>query len=101
MGYVYENLVAQMLTASGNKLFYYTFPTDNSNKNYEIDFLLSRDNKLLPLEVKSSGYKTHKSLDVFCDKFSSRVGSRMLVYTKDFFQDGVTTCLPVYFTPYI
>ena len=68
LGYVYENLVAQMITASGNELFYYSFPTGNGNKNYEVDFLLSRGNKLLPIEVKSSGYNTHKSLDEFCKK---------------------------------
>ena len=39
-GNVYENVVAQMLTASGNKLFYYTFPSETSNHLYEIDFLL-------------------------------------------------------------
>ena len=100
LGYVYENLVAQMLSASGNSLYYYTFP-DGNNHNYEIDFLLSRGNKLLPIEVKSSGYKTHKSLDVFCERYSSRVGDRILLYTKDYCKDGVTICLPVYFTPFL
>lgn len=65
MGYVYENLVAQMLRALGDRLFYYTFPKDKTHF-YEIDFLLSRGNKLCPIEVKSSGYKTHASLDAFC-----------------------------------
>ena len=65
LGYVYENMVAQMLTASGNKLFYYTFPTETGKHNYEIDFLLSRGNKICPIEVKSSGYKRHASLDAF------------------------------------
>ncbi len=100
LGYVYENLVAQMLRTAGNELFYHTFPNDN-NHNYEIDFLLSRGNKLVPIEVKSSGYKTHKSLDVFCEKFSSRVGERILLYTKDYARDGQTVCLPVYFTPFL
>lgn len=98
LGYVYENLVAQMLQTAGNELYYYTFPTDNGNKNYEIDFLLSRGNKIVPIEVKSSGYKTHKSLDTFCEKFSSRIGERILLYTKDYAQDSQTTCIPVYYT---
>lgn len=88
LGYVYENLVAQMLQTAGNELYYYTFPTDNGNMNYEIDFLLSRGNKIVPIEVKSSGYKTHKSLDTFCEKFSSRIGERILLYTKDYAQDS-------------
>lgn len=84
LGYVYENIVAQMLTASGNRLFYHTWPTDSGKHNYEIDFLLSRGAKIFPLEVKSSGYKTHASLDAFCDKYSDRVGERFLIYTKDY-----------------
>lgn len=95
LGYVYENIVAQMLTASGNKLFYHTWPTESGKHNYEVDFLLSRGSKIWPLEVKSSGYKTHVSLDAFCEKFSSRVGERFLVYTKDLRRDGNTTLLPV------
>lgn len=101
LGYVYENLVAQMLRTAGNELYYYTFPTGNGNKNYEVNFLLSRGNKIMPIEVKSSGYKTHKSLDKFCEKFSSRVGERVLLYTKDYQKDGATDCLPVYFTPFL
>ncbi len=98
LGYVYENVVAQMLTAAGNKLFYYTWPTESGKHNYEVDFLLSRGAKLWPLEVKSSGYKTHASLDAFCEKFSERVGERFLVYTKDLRKDGSTTLLPVVMT---
>ena len=101
LGYIYENLVAQMLRAAGNELYYYTFPTDNGNKNYEVDFLLSRGSKIMPIEVKSSGYRTHRSLDVFCERFSSRIGERILLYTKDYQKDSVITCLPVYFTPFL
>ncbi len=100
LGYVYENLVAQMLTASGSKLFYYTWAKD-SKHNYEIDFLLSRGAKLQPIEVKSSGYNTHASLDAFCEKFSHRVDKRYLIYTKDYLKDGQTVLLPVYMTPFL
>lgn len=98
LGYVYENIVAQMLRTKGNKLFYYTFPKDEKH-NYEVDFLLSHGAKLWPLEVKSSGYKTHASLDAFCAKFSSRVDRRFLVYTKDYAKDEMTTLLPIYMVP--
>ena len=100
MGYVYENLVAQMLRASGDRLFYYTFPKDKTHF-YEIDFLLSRGNKLCPIEVKSSGYKTHASLDAFCRKFSDRIGQRYLIYIKDLQKDEQTLLLPVYMTPLV
>lgn len=98
LGYVYENLVAQMLTASGHRLFYYTWAKDEK-RNYEIDFLISRGAKICPIEVKASGYNAHASLDAFCRKYSSRVGDRYLVYTKDLGHDGETTLLPVYMTP--
>ncbi len=98
LGYVYENVVAQMLTAAGSKLFYHTWPTESGKHNYEVDFLLSRGSKIWPLEVKSSGYKTHASLDAFCEKFSQRVGERFLIYTKDLRRDGTTTLLPVVMT---
>ncbi|MBP5368499.1 MAG: ATP-binding protein [Bacteroidales bacterium] len=96
LGYIYENLVAQMFIASGNKLFYYSFPKDEKHV-YEIDFLLSRGNKLIPIEVKSSGYKSHKSLDIFCDKYSARIGERVMLYTKDYQKDGMVLCVPMYF----
>lgn len=95
LGYVYENLIAQMLKASGNELFYHTFP-GGSNHNYEVDFLLSRGNKLVPIEVKSSGYKTHKSLDEFCEKYSSHIGERILLSTKDYQKDQETLLVPAY-----
>lgn len=101
LGYVYENMVAQMLTATGNRLFYYTFPTETGKHNYEIDFLLSRGNKICPLEVKSSGYKRHASLDAFCKKYSSRVLQRYIIYTKDLQKDEQTLFLPVYLTQFL
>lgn len=100
LGYVYENMIAQMLATSGNKLFYYTWPKDETH-NYEIDFLLSHGTKLQPIEVKSSGYNTHKSLDVFCEKYSHIVERRYLIYTKDLKTDKGTILLPVYMTPFL
>ena len=58
---------------------------------------MTRGDKLIPIEVKSSGYKTHKSLDEFCAKYSSRIGERILLYTKDYVHEGLTTYLPVYY----
>ena len=52
----------------------------------------------MPIEVKSSGYKTHKSLDTFCDKYSSRIGQKYVLYTKDYHKDGSIIYLPLYFT---
>lgn len=101
LGYLYENMVAQMLKTAGNELFYYTFPKETSNHNYEIDFLLARKNKICPVEVKSSGYKTHASLDAFQDKFSSRILNRYLIYTKDVRKDKDIFCLPIYMAAFL
>ncbi|MBR0046432.1 MAG: ATP-binding protein [Bacteroidaceae bacterium] len=101
LGYVYENIVAQMLVASGNKLFYHTWPTENGKHNYEVDFILSRGNKICPIEVKSSGYNTHISLDKFCEIFSSRVSNRYLIYTKDLRKDEQTLLIPACMSMYL
>lgn len=101
LGYLYENVVAQMLYASGNKLFYYTFPKEGTNHKFEIDFLIAKKNKICPIEVKSSGYKTHASLDAFATKFSSKIGQQYLVYTKDLRKDGDLICIPVYMTMFL
>ena len=100
LGYVYENIVAQMLTAGGNRLFYHTWKKDEKHY-YEVDFLLSRGNKVCPIEVKSSGYKTHASLDAFAGKYSQVVLQKYLLYTKDLQKDGNTLLLPLYLTPFI
>lgn len=99
LGYMYENIVAQTLTASGYKLYYHTWPTASGKHSYEIDFLLSKNSKLIPIEVKSSAYKTHASLDAFCEKFSSRLANdRYLIYTKDYAKEGNVTYLPAFLT---
>lgn len=97
LGYIYENAVAQQLLSAGHALYYHTFKeTPDSARTYEIDFLISRKDKICPIEVKSSGYKSHKSLDKFQDKFSSRIQSRYLLYTKDIRKEQDIICLPMY-----
>lgn len=101
LGYLYENVVAQLLVANGDDLFYHTFMNESSRHNYEVDFLLARGNKVCPIEVKSSGYKVHASLDAFTQKFSDRILWRYLVYTKDLSKDEDIICLPVYMVPFL
>lgn len=101
LGYLYENIVAQILTANGNKLFYHTIKNETSKHNYEIDFLISRKNKICPIEVKSSNYKRHKSLDVFCEKYSHRILNKYLLYTKDIAKDRDVLFLPIYLSQFI
>lgn len=101
LGYIYENAVAQMLTAKGDNLFYYTMASETSNHLYEIDFITSRGNKICPIEVKSQGYKSHKSFDTFCEKYSSRIGNKYIVYTKDLQHESTLKYIPVYMVMFI
>ena len=101
LGYLYKNIVAQCLTSNGNELFYHTIMNEKSKHNYEVDFILARKNKIIPIEVKSSGYKTHKSLDVFTEKYSGRIWKKYLVYTKDMSKDQDIFCVPVYMVPFL
>lgn len=100
-GYLYENVVAQILAANGNDLYYYTFLNEKTRHNYEVDFLLTKRNKICPIEVKSWGYQTHASLDAFIGKFSDRIGDKYLIYTKDFKKDQDILCLPVYMAQFL
>lgn len=104
LGYIFENVVAQQLASAGHKLFYYTFKIESESadknketvKRYEIDFLITQRDKISPIEVKSSGYKSHKSIDMFQSKFSERINRRFLLYTKDLRKEQDLICLPVY-----
>ncbi len=101
LGYVYENVAAQMLTATGNNLFYYTLDSNTSNHLYEIDFLISVRDKICPIEVKSGNYRGHKSLDVFCERFSSRISDKYVVHTKDYKWENGINYIPVYMVPFL
>ena len=90
-----------MLVAKGNNLFYYTMESNSSNHLYEIDFLTSVGNKICPIEVKSGNYRDHKSLDMFCDKFSSRIGEKYIVHTKDYKRENGINYVPVYMVSFL
>ena len=101
LGYVYENVVAQILKTKGNNLFYYTIENTTANRLYEIDFLISVKDKICPIEVKSGNYRSHKSLDIFSDKFRSRISDKFVVHTKDYKWENGIHYIPVYMLPFI
>lgn len=101
LGYVYENAVAQMLATKGERLFYHTFLNEKSRHNYEIDFLLSRGKKICPIEVKSSAYLSHASLDVFTKKYSKQIGPKYIIHTKPPKAQGDIFYIPVYLTMFL
>ncbi len=75
--------------------------SETSNHLYEIDFLISKENKICPIEVKSGNYRKHKSLNVFCDKFTSRLKDKYVVHTKDFKWENGIYYIPVYALPFL
>ncbi|MDD7762883.1 MAG: AAA family ATPase [Selenomonas sp.] len=101
LGYMYENIVAQTLSAKGDNLFYHTFPSETSNHSNEIDFIIARKNKICPIEVKSSGYKQHASLDRFRVKFRDRILDSYVIYTKDYQQAEGVEYVPVYMAQFL
>lgn len=82
LGYVYENMIAQMLRATGKNLFYHTIPYADGKKYYKVDFIVTEKHKISPVEVKSSGYKSHKPVDEFCTKFSDRIMNKYVIYKR-------------------
>ncbi len=101
LGYLYENLVAQIIAASGRELYYHTWQKEGSTHYYEIDFLLSRGTKLTALEVKSSGTGKHESLSAFQKKYAKHSGECVILSQKDIGRNGGLVYLPVYLTPFL
>ena len=101
LGYLYENAVAQMITASNRTAYYHTWGKENSTHYYEVDFLLQDKTKLLPLEVKSSATKKHESIDAFCKKYSQYVSKAIILSQKDVGMDNNLKLKPIYMLPFI
>lgn len=98
-GMFFENSVAQMLVSKGYKLFFYSRSSrEDKNERMEIDFLIRKNKKICPVEVKSSSYKSHSSLDKFQKKFGARVGQQYIIYSKDLKVDDEIMYLPIYMT---
>lgn len=96
-GMFMENIVAQMLRANGHKLYFYSRSDAVNRENHmKIDFLITQQKKVIPIEVKSGYYRSHASLDKFRRKFSSKIGDSIILYTKDLMiKDGILH-LPLY-----
>lgn len=101
LGYLYENAVAQAIKASGRDLYYHTWRKDGSTHSFEIDFLLTSKNRIIPIEVKSSSVKNHKSIDNFEKKYSKCVGERFLLSQKDVGKEGTLKYKPIYMSLFL
>ncbi len=100
LGYLYENLAAQVIAASGRELFYHTWEKEESTHYYEIDFLISQGAKISALEIKSSGTGKHESISKFKKKYSKRAADCVIFSQKDLDRADGLAYLPLYLLPF-
>lgn len=101
-GMIMENIVAQMLRRNGHKLYFYMHSDSRNRENHmEVDFLISKQKKISPIEVKSGNYRSHSSLDKFKKKFASKIGTPYILYTKDVMEKDGIWHLPLYMATFL
>ena len=101
LGYLFENMVAQMIASSGRNLFYHTWRKENSTHQYKVNFLIIKNGKISPIEVKSSSVRYHSSITEFAKKYSSQVNEQYLISQKDVGKEGMLKLKPIYLLPFI
>lgn len=106
-GMLLENMVAQMLTASGHTLFFYSNPSrEDSASRMEIDFLMAKSritsrHNISPIEVKSGNNYTLNSLNKFKTKYREQLHTAYVVHTEDLKTEDDIVYLPVYMVPFL
>ena len=103
-GMIMENIVAQMLVASGKKLyFYFNYDKENSENNMEIDFLIAKNritskHNISPIEVKSGKNYTYSSLNKFKSKYKDYLFTNYILHIDDLKEENGIVFLPLYMT---
>lgn len=102
-GMLYENVIAQMLTANGHRLFFYTHYSEEKKRNdIEIDFIISNNSKtkykMYPIEVKSGTRYTTDSLLKFREKYKTRIGGCYIIHPRNLIVNDDILCIPPYMT---
>lgn len=103
-GMIIENAVAQMLTASGHKLYFYSNSSrENKDERMEIDFLLAKKDptnrhNVSPLEVKTGKRYTYSSLRKFIARFHDQLDVPCILHTADYSNKEGIVLIPVYWT---
>ena len=96
-GMFFENVVAQSLVAHGRRLFFYSRSDPrNIGNTIEVDFLIKNGIKVSPVEVKSSNYRSHVSLDRLIAKFPTELGTKYVVCSADLHVKNEVVYLPIY-----
>lgn len=102
-GMIYENAIAQMITAKGKALYFYTRYNENKHRNdIEIDFMLSNESKtkfkIIPIEVKSGKNYSATSLNSFENVYKQRISESFIIHPKALsISDGITKIPPYMF----
>ena len=99
LGMLYENACAQSICASGYEQFYYSWKEkkdDDKETNYEIDFIISKNGKIIPIEVKSNKVSSNASIETFRKKFSKRIKESYYIKSKPLDYGDNITYLPFY-----
>lgn len=95
-GMFLENVISQCLRSSGHKILFYVEYNENGRQLMEIDFLIRKERKVIPIEVKSGASYTTKSLKKFKSKFSNRIGLQYVLHEDDLKREGEIVYLPYY-----
>lgn len=101
LGYLYENLVAQMIATAGRELYYHSWEKSGSTHYYEVDFLISDGSKISAFEIKSSGSGKHESINEFRRKFSQNINKAYLISQKDVRNEENLPLKPFYLVPFL
>lgn len=101
LGYLYENLVAQMIASTDRELFYHTWEKEESTHYCEIDFLITKGSKIDAFEVKSSGLGKHESIKEFNKKYSQNINKAYLISQKDVEKEENILLKPFYLMPFL
>lgn len=103
-GMLMENIVAQMLTAAGHKLYFFSKSSrENAEDRMEIDFLIAKSkitnkHNISPIEVKSGDRYTLSSIKKFINKYKEQTNTPYVLHTKDLKEENGITYLPLYMT---
>lgn len=103
-GMIIENIVAQMLVASGHKLYFFANASKDSSERMEIDFLIAKSkissrHNISPIEVKSSNRYTLSSINKFMLQFKEQLNEAYVIHPSDLKVDNGMIYLPLYMTP--
>ena len=92
-GSIYENVVAELLRTHGfDELYYY-----NNKKNGEVDFLVEKNGRVLPLEIKSGkNYKRHKALNNILRVENYNINEGYVFHNDNFEKKDNVLYFPIY-----